>query len=60
MQQYFDRLSMFVNEPALPQRIRFMIQDVIELRQDNWIPRKAAIVPEGPLPLHEVRNTWLC
>lgn len=53
MQQYFDRMSMFVNEHALPQRIRFMIQDVIELRHENWVPRKA-IVPEGPLPIHEV------
>lgn len=53
MQQYFDRMSMFVNEIALPQRIRFMIQDVIDLRQDNWVPRKA-IVSEGPLPIHEL------
>lgn len=53
MQQYFDRLSMFVDEPELPQRIRFMIQDVIELRRDNWVSRKA-VVPEGPLPLREV------
>lgn len=45
---------MFVDEPRLPQRIRFMIQDVIELRKDNWMPRKA-VIPEGPLPLREVR-----
>lgn len=55
MNQYFDRMSMFVSEPSLPQRIRFMIQDVIELRKDRWLPRKA-LVTEGPLPLHEVNN----
>lgn len=53
MQQYFDRIAMFVNEPELPQRIRFMIQDIIELRQDKWVPRKA-VASEGPLPIHEV------
>lgn len=54
MQQYFNRMSMFVNDQALPQRIRFMIQDVIDLRRHRWVPRKA-IVGDGPLPIHEVR-----
>lgn len=55
MQQYFDRMSMFVGDRALPQRIRFMIQDVIDLRRDRWVPRKA-VVGDGPLPINQVRS----
>lgn len=38
----------------LPPRIRFMLKDVIELREDKWVPRKATTV-EGPMPMNQIR-----
>ena len=32
MDQYFSRMRTFANNPDMPARIRFMLQDVLELR----------------------------
>jgi translation initiation factor 4G len=53
MNQYFERMSMLAENQELPLRIRFMLRDVIELRRDKWVPRKATNT-EGPMPIHQV------
>lgn len=53
MNQYFERMEKLANKTDYPQRIRFMLQDVIELRKNRWIPRKA-ISAEGPMPIAQV------
>lgn len=55
MDQYFSRMKVLAENPDLPRRIRFMLRDVIELRGNNWVPRKAATV-EGPMPMHQIRD----
>jgi translation initiation factor 4G len=40
MDQYFDRIKMLADHPDLPSRIRFMLQDVVELRSNQWRPRR--------------------
>lgn len=35
MNQYFDRIEMLSQSSELPSRIRFMLKDVIELRNNN-------------------------
>ncbi|KAJ1530338.1 hypothetical protein ONE63_005252 [Megalurothrips usitatus] len=55
MNQYFTRMKVLAENPELPRRIRFMLRDVIELRANRWIPRKAAAV-EGPMPMHQIRD----
>lgn len=40
MDQYFDRMAKFAMNTELPSRIRFMLQDVIELRLNKWVPRR--------------------
>jgi hypothetical protein len=35
MDQYFSRIKQFSGIPELPSRIRFMLQDVIELRENK-------------------------
>lgn len=54
MEQYFGRMRVLAENHELPARIRFMLKDVIDLRQDGWIPRKAALV-EGPVPINQIR-----
>lgn len=55
MDQYFSRMKVLADNPELPRRIRFMLRDVIELRGNNWVPRKATTV-EGPMPMHQIRD----
>lgn len=55
MDQYFKRMSSLAKSSELPLRIRFMLRDVIELRRDGWVPRKATST-EGPMPINQIRN----
>lgn len=54
MDQYFDRMKQLAEVPEFQLRIRFMFKDVIELRRDGWVPRKANCT-EGPMPINQVR-----
>ena len=40
MDQYFDRLSKVVANENMPVRIRFMIQDLIDMRRNKWQARR--------------------
>jgi len=40
MDQYFDRMEILSKSEELPSRIRFMLQDVIDLRLMGWQPRR--------------------
>lgn len=55
MNQYFDHLERRSKSTDYPPRIRFMLKDVIELRQNNWVPRKVAAT-EGPVPIKQIRT----
>ncbi|KAJ8078059.1 hypothetical protein PM082_000265 [Marasmius tenuissimus] len=57
MQEYLARLEELFKSPAVSLRIRFMVQDVIELRERQWVPRNVAsprrepsVVPEPNVP----------
>lgn len=54
MEQYFDRMKLLAANSDLQPRIRFMLKDVIDLRQDGWVPRKATVV-EGPMLINQIR-----
>eukprot|EP01096_Ripella_sp_DP13-Kostka_P013764 TRINITY_DN602_c0_g1_i1.p1 TRINITY_DN602_c0_g1~~TRINITY_DN602_c0_g1_i1.p1 ORF type:complete len:642 (-),score=307.00 TRINITY_DN602_c0_g1_i1:46-1923(-) len=38
--QYFDRIGAAMKSPFVSLRIRFMLQDIVELRTNNWKHRK--------------------
>ncbi|XP_076254363.1 N-acetyltransferase 1 isoform X1 [Rhynchophorus ferrugineus] len=54
MDQYFERMRTLADNMDLQPRIRFMLKDVIDLRTDRWVPRKATVV-EGPVPIAQIR-----
>ncbi|CAL8079282.1 unnamed protein product [Orchesella dallaii] len=56
MDQYFDRMKELSENEKLPARIRFMLQDVIELRDNHWLPRKTISLKESPKPIQEIRR----
>jgi len=53
MNQYFDRIAQYAENPELPLRIKFMLLDTMQLRKDNWVPRKATST-EGPMLMDQV------
>lgn len=55
MDQYFDRIRAIINNPEMPTRIKFLLQDVIEMRNNRWMPRKLA-TPDGPRTIQQVRE----
>ncbi|RMX59696.1 hypothetical protein pdam_00012050 [Pocillopora damicornis] len=55
MDQYFERTQQLLCRGDFPVRIRFMIEDVIELRNTKWIPRKA-VHETGPKMIQQIRQ----
>ncbi|XP_034390905.1 eukaryotic translation initiation factor 4 gamma 2b isoform X2 [Cyclopterus lumpus] len=55
MGQYFGRMRSLMNNKELSARIRFLLQDTLELRENNWVPRKA-FIDNGPKTLHQIRQ----
>jgi len=53
--QYFQRIQSVINNHETPTRIKFLLQDVIDLRSNRWIPRKLAS-QDGPRPIQQVRE----
>uniref|UniRef100_A0A8C2HAS8 Eukaryotic translation initiation factor 4 gamma 2 n=1 Tax=Cyprinus carpio TaxID=7962 RepID=A0A8C2HAS8_CYPCA len=56
MDQYFGRMRSLMNNKDLPARIRFLLQDTVELRENNWVPRKA-FIDNGPKTINQIRRT---
>jgi len=56
MDQYFDRLSKVTANENMPVRIRFMIQDLIDMRRNKWQARRIGKGPEGPRTIQQVRE----
>ncbi len=49
MDQYLERIKKIQAQKDLPLRMKFILQDIIELRAKNWIPRLAFIEKETKL-----------
>lgn len=52
-ESYFDRLQQLAKDKTLEARIRFSIEDVIDLRKNNWRERREK---EGPLKISEIHQ----
>ena len=49
MDQYLERIKKIQTQKDLPIRIKFILQDIVDLRKNNWIPRLAFIEKETKL-----------
>jgi len=54
MDQYFERIRAYQSNPELPARIRFLLQDINELRARNWQPRKLLLAEGAPKTIQQV------
>uniref|UniRef100_A0AAY4EAN0 Eukaryotic translation initiation factor 4 gamma, 3a n=1 Tax=Denticeps clupeoides TaxID=299321 RepID=A0AAY4EAN0_9TELE len=53
MDQYFTQMEKIVKERKTSSRIRFMLQDVIDLRLHNWVSRRA---DQGPKTIEQIHK----
>ncbi|XP_074832113.1 eukaryotic translation initiation factor 4 gamma 3 isoform X4 [Carettochelys insculpta] len=53
MDQYFNQMEKIVKERKTSSRIRFMLQDVIDLRLCNWVSRRAE---QGPKTIEQIHK----
>ena len=37
---YFDRIHTIIARGKISPRVKFMLKDVLELRENNWVPRR--------------------
>lgn len=49
---YFNRLKELVSNSQLAPRLRFMIRDVIDLRSNNWVPRREEVKAKTITEIH--------
>jgi len=52
MDVYFKRIDDILKSPALSSRMRFMLMDVVDLRNDNWVPRHDQSAPKTIAEIH--------
>ncbi|TFK50969.1 ARM repeat-containing protein [Heliocybe sulcata] len=53
MDIYFARMKELAKNQKVSSRMQFMLQDVIELRHRNWIPRNAMAAPKTIAEIHQ-------
>uniref|UniRef100_A0A7N6ALJ5 Eukaryotic translation initiation factor 4 gamma 1 n=1 Tax=Anabas testudineus TaxID=64144 RepID=A0A7N6ALJ5_ANATE len=53
MDQYFHQMEKIIKERKTTSRIRFMLQDVLDLRRNNWVPRRG---DQGPKTIDQIHK----
>ncbi|XP_041656970.1 eukaryotic translation initiation factor 4 gamma 1-like isoform X3 [Cheilinus undulatus] len=53
MDQYFNQMEKIIKERKTSSRIRFMLQDVLDLRLNNWVPRRG---DQGPKTIDQIHK----
>jgi len=43
MKSYFEQLQNFSTNTEFPSRVRFMLKDIIDLRENGWTPRRKGV-----------------
>ncbi|KAA3468370.1 eukaryotic translation initiation factor [Gossypium australe] len=49
---YFSRLKELIANPQLAPRLRFMVRDVLDLRANNWVPRREEVKAKTITEIH--------
>ncbi|KAG5559566.1 hypothetical protein RHGRI_009188 [Rhododendron griersonianum] len=49
---YFSRLKELSANPQLAPRLRFMVRDVLDLRSNNWVPRREEVKAKTITEIH--------
>ncbi|XP_010929170.1 eukaryotic translation initiation factor [Elaeis guineensis] len=49
---YFNRLKELTTNPQLAPRLRFMVRNVLDLRSNNWVPRREEVTAKTISEIH--------
>ncbi|CAK9168877.1 unnamed protein product [Ilex paraguariensis] len=49
---YFNRLKELSTNPQLAPRLRFMVRDILDLRTNNWVPRREEVKAKTITEIH--------
>ncbi|XP_050384386.1 eukaryotic translation initiation factor [Argentina anserina] len=52
MDSYINRLKILATIPQLAPRLRFMVRDVVDLRSNNWVPRREEVKAKTISEIH--------
>uniref|UniRef100_A0A3B1JB78 MIF4G domain-containing protein n=1 Tax=Astyanax mexicanus TaxID=7994 RepID=A0A3B1JB78_ASTMX len=55
MDHYFTEIEEIVRARKTSSRIRFMLQDLLDLRRNKWVPRRADL---GPKTIDQIHKEW--
>ncbi|KAK1900497.1 Eukaryotic translation initiation factor 4 gamma 1 [Dissostichus eleginoides] len=53
MDQYFNQMENIIKDKKTSSRIRFMLQDVLDLRRSSWVPRRGE---QGPKTIEQIHK----
>ncbi|XP_033978129.1 eukaryotic translation initiation factor 4 gamma 1 isoform X2 [Trematomus bernacchii] len=53
MDQYFNQMEKIIKDRKTSSRIRFMLQDVLDLRRSSWVPRRGE---QGPKTIEQIHK----
>ncbi|KAJ4919575.1 hypothetical protein JOQ06_012525, partial [Pogonophryne albipinna] len=53
MDQYFNQMEKIIKDKKTSSRIRFMLQDVLDLRRSSWVPRRGE---QGPKTIEQIHK----
>ena len=51
--EYFQKLNEIIKEKKLSSRVTYAIKNVIELRENKWIPRRTVDTPRTLKEIHK-------
>ncbi|KAG8175496.1 hypothetical protein JTE90_025509 [Oedothorax gibbosus] len=63
IEEYFTRIQMIVDENLTSTRIKCLLKDILDLKNNNWIPRRVENTPKTIDEIHkeaalEARKQW--
>ncbi|KAJ5804876.1 hypothetical protein N7474_010763 [Penicillium riverlandense] len=53
MDAYFARIVLMIDTPNLPSRLRFMLMDIVDLRNNRWVSKDS---DKGPKTIQQIRE----
>ncbi|KAI4797885.1 hypothetical protein KUCAC02_024781 [Chaenocephalus aceratus] len=53
MDQYFNQMEKIIKDKKTSSRIRFVLQDVLDLRRSSWVPRRGE---QGPKTMEQIHK----
>jgi len=54
----FKKVTELSKDKSVPARIKCLLKDVIDLRQNNWQGHRPSKEPEGPKKMSDVKHQW--